>query len=78
MTVGATTRVDVTVSVNTAIDVETGGNVDVGKTNCKVGEAGMTGLSSGADGGADSARASEIPPTTRMMETMAMITPPPT
>jgi hypothetical protein len=66
--------VDVAVSVNATLCVEVDKEVNVGKMSCNVGEAGMIVFSGG---GVDSARASEMPPITRMMETRAMIIPPP-
>lgn len=63
----------VAVSVRVPTCVNKGWLVSVEKNNCVVG-VGNAGVSGGCE---DSAIASEIPPMTNMMETRAMITPPP-
>ena len=60
------------VSVPASICVGADGMADVGKLNSKVGVDCIE-VSGGGD---DSARASEIPPMTNMMETRAMMTKP--
>lgn len=76
--VGAMASVEVAlgkaVSVKITGKVSVGSGVKLGKMSCEVGKAWVGG--SGCCG-TDSARASEIPPMTNTMETIAMSTPPP-
>lgn len=61
--------------VSVCVDAISGVVRNVGN-NCIVGGIGV-GVCSITGGGADSASASDMPPITRMMETIAIITPPP-
>jgi hypothetical protein len=68
----------VAVFVGVSLKVKAGeGVVRTVGNNWNVADGIGLGVSALAGGRADSASASEIPPTTRMMEMTAMITPPP-
>lgn len=73
--VAGAASVAVDVSVDAINSVTVGARVSLENIDCSVSEANAVAV--GCSGGADSASASDIPPITRIIETIATIKPPP-